>query len=248
MLVDTKIIISPPFGNWIDSKYAYSIAGTFTSLPRPGKWLQALKTVRKFSNGWVNKIGLRNEGFWNYCVNLTKSKYNKIVSIYSTDYSEIKSMIRYCHLFDLYELNLSCPNIESNKIDYEELFSKLNFFRSYIIIKLPPINYENIFRAAYINNFKKFHCCNTYPSKKHGGISGKFLKPYSLKVIKYLKSIDSSLTIIGGGGISSIKDIYDYKNVGTDYFSLSSAFFNPLTLLKLGAFYKETRFFNSNPI
>ena len=56
--------ISPPFGNWFFFKNSKPIVGSFTLEPRPGLLGQIFRTLRysKENKGWVNKIGLRNEG------------------------------------------------------------------------------------------------------------------------------------------------------------------------------------------
>ena len=69
-----KVIISPPVGTYINSKRALSVKGTFTWEQRPGKWRYGLRTVRKVKDGWVNKVGLRNEGIRN--VELKRKRQN----------------------------------------------------------------------------------------------------------------------------------------------------------------------------
>ena len=58
------LIISAPFGNYIQPVGATATLGTFTADPRPGRWRRVLLTVRYYRKlgGWVNKIGLRNPG------------------------------------------------------------------------------------------------------------------------------------------------------------------------------------------
>ena len=46
-----------------------------------------------------------------------------------------------------------------------------------------------------------------------GGLSGPSVKPYSLDLIRYIKSKYKDTVVIGGGGIRSIKDVKDYKEV-----------------------------------
>ena len=66
------IFVSAPFGNYLQYtnflKDATYVTGTFTLKPRPGRFLQILKTLRyvKTEAGWVwrNKLGLRNPGIF----------------------------------------------------------------------------------------------------------------------------------------------------------------------------------------
>ena len=56
--------ISPPFGNYLLLPNTINIKGSYTLEPRPDKWGQIFKTLRYSYayQGWINKIGLRNEG------------------------------------------------------------------------------------------------------------------------------------------------------------------------------------------
>ena len=68
------LIISPPFGNYIELPKCKSVKGSFTLNPREGLIKQIFKTLRysfKYG-GWINKIGLRNMGL-DYAI----QNYNK---------------------------------------------------------------------------------------------------------------------------------------------------------------------------
>lgn len=123
------------------------------------------------------------------------------------------------------ELNVSCPNTDKHMIN-KGLKVFLNKKRDWCIIKLPPINYQEDFDRYYNEGFRQFHLSNTLPTK-YGGLSGPLLKPYTKKNIQYIRKFYPDCIIIAGGGIRSIKDIYEYKNVGADHFSVSTLFFNP---------------------
>jgi len=58
------LIISAPFGNYIQPPGATPTLGTFTLADRPGRVRRVLATVRYYRRlgAWVNKIGLRNPG------------------------------------------------------------------------------------------------------------------------------------------------------------------------------------------
>lgn len=67
------LFISPPFGNYIHLPYTTSIKGSFTLYERPGLFTQIYQTLHYSTeyNGWINKIGLRNNGI-DYAI----KKYN----------------------------------------------------------------------------------------------------------------------------------------------------------------------------
>lgn len=220
------LYISPPFGNWIHTKNTTSILGTFTYMPICGRFRKAYQSIRHVNGGWINQIGLANGGI----KTLPWNRHNDVISLYGHTYLEWDNLYRYLSYsrYTDIELNLSCPNIvETTTQDIYKICKLFNLdYR--VVVKLPPIGYLSIFDQAYNAGVKIFHCCNSYPSLV-GGISGKPLISYSLKVIEHLKLIDTNLIIIGGGGITSIADIKTYRNAGADHFSISTALFNPLT-------------------
>lgn len=59
-----NLVISAPYGNYIQPQGATPTLGTFTNEPRPGRWLRVAKTVRFYPKigAWTNQIGLRNPG------------------------------------------------------------------------------------------------------------------------------------------------------------------------------------------
>ena len=101
------------------------------------------------------------------------------------------------------ELNMSCPNV--GEIDWpDDLFPRAMATGVRTIVKLPPVNYEDIFEQAIDAGVRMFHCCNTIPIPA-GGVSGKPRKPVALQCIRDVcvrvqaRGIDD-LVIIGGGG------------------------------------------------
>jgi len=58
------LVVSAPFGNYIQPDGCTATLGTFTAASRPGRLWRILKTVRYYPRlrAWVNKIGLRNPG------------------------------------------------------------------------------------------------------------------------------------------------------------------------------------------
>lgn len=230
------LFVSPPFGNYINLYGITPIRGSFTLYERPGKWKQILKTLRyNFTlGGWVNKIGLRNPGI-EYAINTYQN--NQIISIAILDIKEIKPIEEKIPKDMNIELNVSCPNTDKHMIN-KGLKIFLNPERKWCIIKLPPVNFEDDLHRYYKEGFRQFHLSNTLPIKE-GGLSGPKLIPYTSKNIKFIKKYYNDCTIIAGGGIRSLDDVINYKNLGADHFSVSSLCFNPISFIWFYMKYKN---------
>tara|TARA_B100000927_G_scaffold287324_1_gene280040 strand:+ start:1470 stop:2168 length:699 start_codon:yes stop_codon:yes gene_type:complete len=227
------IFINPPFSNYFSFDKTISIKGSYTLEPRTGLIMQVLRTLRySFEhNGWINKIGLRNPGI-DYAIK--NYKKNSIVSVAILNKEDIPKLVKKIPDDMNIELNISCPNAEKKMIT-EGIENFLNKKRTWCIIKLSPTTDMKLVDNYYKQGFRQFHCSNTYPIPT-GGLSGKFLIPYSTKLISNIKSKYSDTTVIGGGGITSKEEIEIYKKAGADHFSVSTLFFNP---------YKFYKFYNS---
>ena len=227
------IFINPPFSNYFSFDKTISIKGSYTLEPRTGLIMQVLRTLRySFEyNGWINKIGLRNPGI-DYAIK--NYKKNSIVSVAILNKEDIPKLVKKIPDDMNIELNISCPNAEKKMIT-EGIENFLNKKRTWCIIKLSPTTDMKLVDNYYKQGFRQFHCSNTYPTPT-GGLSGKFLIPYSTKLINNIKSKYSDTTVIGGGGITSKEEIEIYKKAGADHFSVSTLFFNP---------YKFYKFYNS---
>ena len=224
------LFINPPFGNYIFLPNTISIKGSYTLHPRPGLISQIFKTLHYDNkyNGWINKIGLRNPGI-EYAIKHYKN--NHIVSIAIINASDIDFIENRIPKNMNIELNISCPNTH-NKLVSHGLQLFLNKQRKWCIIKLSPLTKIDKVDYYYNLGFKQFHCCNTLPIKE-GGLSGPSLKKYTLPLIKNIKIKYPDTTIIGGGGIRTMKDIEEYRKVGADHFGVSTICFSPLGLMRL---------------
>ena len=230
-----KLFISPPFGNYIDLPYTIPIRGSYTIEPRTGLISQVLKTLRYSyeKNGWINKIGLRNKGidwalkrYQNYC-----DENGEIISVAIMNESDVTKMANKIPNNVNLELNVSCPNAEKKMIN-NGLSQFINSNRRWCIIKVSPNIKTNEIDMYYKQGFRQFHCSNTLPTAK-GGLSGKTLMPYNEKIICYLRTNYPDVEIIGGGGITSWKDVQMYKKWGVNHIAISTVCFNPLKLVKL---------------
>lgn len=232
------VVISAPFGNYVQPRGATPTLGTFTAAARPGRVWRIIKTVRYYPRlrAWVNKIGLRNPGIdWlvDHVEAGSKDVSNKIVSIHGFSESDWKALLDRIKRIRpaAVELNMSCPNV--GEIDWPgDLFDTAVATGVPVIVKLPPVNYDQMFEQASAAGVTCFHCCNTLPIPA-GGLSGKPLKPIALTCVRDLRSRPGGpgLTLIGGGGISTTDDIDDYLAAGANHVALGTKTMNPLLLI-----------------
>ena len=235
------LIVSAPFGNYIQPKDATPTLGTFTAARRSGRLWRIIKTVRYAPRmgAWVNKIGLRNPGM-PWLVERVRSRRvdvaDKLVSIHGftdDDWAALLSQIAEIRPLGV-ELNMSCPNV--GHVNWPEwLFRRALETGAAVIVKVPPVNEADLVRQAMAAGVRAFHCCNTIPVPA-GGISGKPLKPVALQVILRLRAEAeragiTGLTVIGGGGITTPADIDDYAAVGATHVAVGTKCFNPGVLL-----------------
>ncbi len=227
------LIISAPFGNYLQPPGATATLGAFTALPRPGRWWRTLRTLRPYPRlgAWVNRIGLRNPGIDWLAARAHSGKValsDKLINIHGFSDSDWSTLLH--HIAELkplaLELNLSCPNV--GPLDFPSwLFDRALAASSATIVKLPPINYHNIVHHALAAGVRAFHCCNTLPVPA-GGMSGKPLMPLSLRCISDLRSLSHHpLSIIGGGGITTPDDITAYADAGATHFALGTMLIHP---------------------
>lgn len=230
---------------------------------RGGRLWRILKTVRynPFNRSWRNKIGLRNPGILSLFNNeeispllgagLPKRDYSKdIISIhgFQNEWMGLGLLAARARPLAI-EFNLSCPNVEDVSEPFE-CFQKglagILRVSSDIptIVKLPPPSYgmeelvEKFANPWYLQP-DAFHCCNTIPTPK-GGISGKVLKPFALRGVRWLREKIPHAIIIGGGGVSCREDAQELFNAGANCVAIASCLFNPLN-----AFFRMPRLGNS---
>lgn len=239
------LFISPPFGNYfpknniknvdnVDNKNGIniiSIVGSFTLKKRDGLILQVLKTLRySFENeGWINKIGLRNQGI-DYAIDKYYNKKECIISIAIMKESEIPIFLnKIPEDMDL-EVNISCPNTEKDMI-VKNTEKFINEKRDWCILKCSPLTTHKQISKYYENGWRQFHFCNTIPTDK-GGLSGKLLTPYVNELTEYTRKNYPDTTIICGGGITTVDDILNYSEKGGNHFAISTLIFNPIKFIK----------------
>ncbi len=245
------LVISAPFGNYIQPKGATPTLGTFTLHRRSGRLWRIIKTVRyrRKQRAWVNKIGLRNPGIDWLAQRVQRGRCDvsdKIVSIHGFDEQQWWGLLEQIAVVRpmAVELNMSCPNV--GEIDWPtDLFSRSVATGVPVVVKLPPVNYELMVEQAVAAGVRTFHCCNTLPVPE-GGMSGLPLKPKSLACIRDLRGrpYGKELMLIGGGGIYEVSDIDAYAEAGADCVALGTKTMNPVYLFShrgLGPFVERAR-------
>jgi len=211
--------IAAPFGNYLKFKNILSVSGTWTLEPRPGRFMQVLKTLRYTKYGWVNKLGLRNKGI-DYGLKYPRDILS-IAAIKQGDWFKLYNKIpKNANV----EINLGCPNIQPNLFPGFASFTQNH--REWCIAKIPPTFKEEDIDFIIQAGFKQIHASNTIPTKD-GGLSGKDVMPHTIRILKYIRRKHPNVTVIAGGGIYSKKDVEYYKNNGADHFSLGTICFTP---------------------
>lgn len=245
-----RLVISAPFGNWFNCPGATRTLGTYTLRHRAGTFKRLwriLSTVRYWRRpqAWINKLGLPNPGIAHLyqdhqdaAANLRLD--NSIVSIHgfdSDEWSELGSWVAFrLPIPAAVELNLSCPNV-GHTIGVEKAAFAVARVRARmlaagrravpIIAKIGPVRWDAYAEAAVVAGADSLHLCNTIPTPG-GGISGTPLKQFSLWAVEGCRKRWPDMHIIGGGGVSSQADIWDYHYAGADAVAVGSALFNPL--------------------
>jgi len=236
------LIIGAPFGNYFQYDGALSTIGTFTWERRPGRFRRVIQTVRYYPSlkAWVNRIGLRNPG-----IRSVKNSDGKILSIHGFNLDDWKNLIEWCNGWtepgELVELNVSCPNVTddnhgTNLPLYAMAVSMLG--ADSVIAKVSPIGYLDEVRSAVSCGVKWVHLCNTLPTPK-GGMSGKPLMAVSVQAVREVRRQFPELTITGGGGVTSERDIEAYLNAGADHVAIASMLFFPWNWSKPNRFIKH---------
>ena len=220
-MIGSSILISPPFGTYLNFNWATSVAGSYTVDPRPGLLKHALKTIRPVDGGWVNRVGLRNPGIRNI-----KFRPDKLISLAALQKRDYDTFLQVVPRTSKVEINMGCPNVEKQPMVYD--FERYVRYFDTVVAKMPPgPEFYPYMTYCYGEGIRYFHLCNTLPTKA-GGQSGTKLKEASLKAIWWARrNLPDDVILIGGGGIYTPDDVKQYREMGADAFSLSTIFFKP---------------------
>lgn len=232
------LIISAPFGNYIQPSGATPTIGTFTALRRGGRpaaFGRAALTMRYYRrlDAWVNRIGLRNPGIDSLSDAPPHGRplAESILSVHGFDDGEWALLLERVRTLRplAVELNISCPNV--GELSWPDaLFTDAMATGVPVIVKVPPVRYQAMADAAVSAGVPWIHATNTLPVAK-GGMSGAPLKPLSLQVVAWLKTTyDRHVGVIGGGGIRSAADVTDFADAGADRFAVGTYTMRPSAL------------------
>ena len=110
-----RIFIAAPFGNYLSFDNTISVTGTWTLQHRAGvmKRLWRIASTLRYDfklKGWVNALGLPNEGIE---IGLEKTLPCEVLSIAEIERNDFQKMSELIPENQSIELNLSCPNLGS---------------------------------------------------------------------------------------------------------------------------------------
>jgi dihydroorotate dehydrogenase len=245
---------------------ALLIGGSFTVSRRAGNpgevcWSSADGAVT------VNRMGLPNKGLEELTEHLprvmkqARQKQRPIgISVAAGSEPELSLAGQYEILAkaafeagaDLVELNLSCPNTESDIIAFnladieailEGLERTLDAAKHNVCMKVSPYSQSRLIQeVAHLVNrssvIKGVATTNTFPNALYldggapvitsndglAGLSGPCLFPISLgQVAQWRKALDPSKYILGGGGVTTVQNVLDMRQAGADAVFLVSA-------------------------
>ena len=232
------LLISAPFGNYIQPVGTTPTVGTFTALRRGGRpaaFGRAILTVRYYRRlqAWVNKIGLRNPGIESLMSGTHRGRplAECVLSVHGftpDEWTLLLDRTRSLRPLAL-ELNISCPNVGEMTWP-ESLFADAVATGVPVIVKIPPVRFGAMASDAVAAGVRWIHATNTLPVA-HGGMSGAPLKPLALDAVAWLRQeFGPELGIIGGGGIRSAADIAEFAQAGADRFAVGTYAMRPAAL------------------
>ena len=202
--------------------------------------------------GMLNSIGLANPGIEQVMAeeleNLQGRNLPIILSIAGFSPEEYASCIRIAEAhggFDMYELNLSCPNVGDHGLalastpeGIRTIMSQIRgLTRRPLLVKLKPevADIALIARTAQDCGADGLVCCNTYTgmridiakgrpvmAKGIGGFSGPAVFPMAVKNV-FLVSQAVSIPVVGVGGIASARDVVEMMMAGASAVQIGAA-------------------------
>lgn len=212
--------------------------------------------------GMLNAVGLQNDGALNFIKNdipyLRQFDTNIIVNLCGhtiEEYTEVAEIMKGSDV-DIYELNISCPNVSAGGITFGtdeklvfEIVSKVKkILDKPLVVKLTP-NVSDITKIAkacedagadglsLINTLlgMKIDINKRKPilANKTGGLSGPAIKPVALNMVnKVYHSVN--IPIIGMGGVTTYEDAIEFIMAGSTLVAVGTAnFMNPFATTEI---------------
>ena len=204
--------------------------------------------------GMVNAIGLQNIGVRAFVSEklpgLRRFNTAVIANVFGKTVSEYVEVIRILEDAEgvaAYELNISCPNVESGGIEYSTdpkltaavVSAARRIANRPLWVKLSPsigiIGLTS--RAAESEGADALVIANTYPAlcidahnrrsrlgSTAGGLSGAAIKPITVRLVHEARRV-IQIPIIGLGGIEGPADVAEYMLVGASAVEVGTAHF-----------------------
>lgn len=221
------------------------------------------KRIAATPSGILNSIGLENIGLEALKTKLPDIKKSVNIPFIGNingktveEYVELAKKVNDVKELEIIELNISCPNVKDGgmafgaKADMAAAVTKevRKVLKKPLIVKLSPnvTDVGAIAKAVENEGADALSLINTLlgisidiRSKKPllgnvmGGLSGPAVKPIALRMV-YQVAQNSSLPIVGMGGISTTNDALEFMMAGASIVSIGTAFFgNPMTAVEI---------------
>jgi dihydroorotate dehydrogenase (NAD+) catalytic subunit len=206
------------------------------------------------SGGMVNAIGLQNIGARAFVSDklpdLRRFKTALIANVFGKTISEYVEVIRILEDAEglaAYELNISCPNVESGGIEYSTdpkltsavvaaarkaakrpLWVKLSPSIGIIALTAKTAEAEGADALVVANTYPAL-CIDAHNRRSRlgsttGGLSGAAIKPITVRLVHDLHRV-IHIPIIGLGGIESPADVVEYMLAGSSAVEIGTAHF-----------------------
>lgn len=222
----------------------------------------ATPRIAETYGGMLNAVGLQNPGVDLFIKRdlsfLEKQKVPVFVNICGKnidEYCEMVECLSECSV-DMFELNVSCPNVKAGGINLGQNPKELNkmvkriklYSKKPISVKLTPnitditelakavedagadaISMINTLSGMKIDiNTRKYVLAN-----KIGGLSGPAIKPVAVRMINQVYE-SAKIPIIGMGGISCFEDAIEFMLAGATAVAVGTAnFYNPYATMEI---------------
>lgn len=235
------LVISAPFGNYVQLDHSTATLGTFTSRSRGGRIVRAVRalgTVRYYPRlrAWVSGMGANNPGIDWLAQKVFRGAIDvsdKIVSIRGSDAQEWYHLLERIDEIKPLALELSMGHAGGEQAARPaDLFERALAACATVIVKVPPVGSAGLIEEAHAAGIRYLHCCSALPVRG-GGMSGKPLMPLSLQCIREVRArpFGAELTIIGGGGVYEPDDVDEYVRAGADHVAIGSKLLHPKYLI-----------------
>ena len=206
------------------------------------------------ASGMVNAIGLQNIGARAFVAeklpHLRRYDTAVVANVFGhtiSEYLEVIRVLEDAESLSAYELNISCPNVESGGIEYSTDPSQTGAVVSAVRraakrplwVKLSPVvgNIGLIAKAAESAGADALVIANTYPAlcidthnrrsrlgSTGGGLSGAAIKPITVMLVHEASRV-VRIPILGLGGIEAPADIAEYMLAGATAVQVGTAHF-----------------------